>query len=601
MKTTIIPQLKEIKISGKEVSFSDFYCDESVKKNLPIAEEIFSVNLESKNKYPISFIEADLEDEEYKIIVKAQEIFVYAKNSKGLMYGIYTLSELSIINDDAISECEIHDKPSLKFRGLSHDISRGIISSTATILEDVKRLARYKYNVFMPYLEDIFKFEAIPDWGKYSDPICADEWKLIIGFAKQYNIEIRPIINLLGHFDKLSNIKSLQPLALKYPDGRVSKDMDPKNPEVRQIIKVMLKEVVDCFGEGIIHCGGDEPCSLTEVYGVDEGATLFTDHYTFISEEVKKLNCTLMMYCDFFAPCWGDYSVDIKRGLEIPSDTQFVYWDYANKDEHPYLDQLHQHKFNTYISPGSVTWNRLSNDIISSFGAIKGLLKSDNSRSKGMIMSCWADGGDTLLEYVWPGVVAGANFCWSPNSDYSYEEFYELYHKSFFGFNKEQSLLLEPIYHHDRLIEVKNESEYKVMFFDEPSVPVSYPLRDQVYKIIDAMNKAEKDLKQLVPQRNMAVFNAFELTIVKARFLANKLSKLPDKKLLTIEDGYSYYDVLKGLASELLQIKELHRKLWFCTNRKSDWDLCECRYDDLYDQLNIFARNVIQRKMYNIQ
>lgn len=79
----------------------------------------------------------------------------------------------------------------------------------------------------------------------------------------------------------------------------------------------MLKEIVDCFGKGVIHCGGDEPLGLTEVFGVEEGGKLFIEHYTFIHDELAKLGCTLMMYADFFAPPWGDYAVPVDRAKEL--------------------------------------------------------------------------------------------------------------------------------------------------------------------------------------------------------------------------------------------------------------------------------------------
>ena len=55
-----------------------------------------------------------------------------------------------------------------------------------------------------------------------------------------------------------------------------------------------------------------------------------------------------------------------------------------------------------------------------------------------------------------------------------------------------------------------------------------------------------------------------------------------------------------ALAGDLLVVKELHRKLWFDTNRGSEWELCALRYDDLYDRLRMFARNCRNRKMFNI-
>ncbi|MEG0691713.1 MAG: family 20 glycosylhydrolase, partial [Oscillospiraceae bacterium] len=555
MKTTIIPQIKKIDVIGDSLHLCNFYLSDHINEMLPIAKEIFDINKKGNAQYPINFIKEEMSAESYRISVKKDSINIMATGSKGLMYGLFTLSELGIINDDIINECEISDEPSLQFRGLSDDISRGAIPTTQTFFNIIKRIARYKYNTYMPYIEDVFKFQSIPAWGKYSDSLDKDEWCAIIDFAKRYHVEVRPIINLLGHFDKLTNIKELQHLALRYPDGTMSHEMDPKNPEVREVIQVMLKEIVDCFGEGIIHCGGDEPISLTKIFGADEAATLFNQHYQFVFEELAKLNCKLMMYCDFFAPPWGDYAVDIERVVEIPKGTQFVFWDYAIRDAYPALNGLHNFDLDIYISPGSWTWKRLSCDIKTSFFNVKGLLKADNARSKGMIMSSWADGGDTLLDYAWPGVVIGANFCWSPNSDYTYEEFYALYHKSIFGFEYEQAMLLDSIYHHDRLVNRTHENEFQEEFFKDPANPITYPLRNELYKIQEAMVKAKEEIQTLTPLRNAELFYPLYLTIARVAFLADKLSNLPDHRLTTIEEGLEYIESTKQLANDIKTVK----------------------------------------------
>lgn len=138
---------------------------------------------------------------------------------------------------------------------------------------------------------------------------------------------------------------------------------------------------------------------------------LFIEHYAFIHDELEKLGCTLMMYADFFAPPWGDYAVPVDRARELPEGTEFVFWDYAAREAYPFVDALHRQNIKMYMSPGTWTWKRFACDIRQCYDNTMGLLKADNGRSKGMIMSSWADGGDTLRELTAPGVLIGANFC----------------------------------------------------------------------------------------------------------------------------------------------------------------------------------------------
>lgn len=603
MKTQIIPQIKQIELKGESFEFKCFSPDKTVLERLKptVVSEIFAVNEKADNcdnpKY-IFFKQEDMKVECYKISARKDKIEISAGDTRGLMYALFTLSELAVLNDGKIAEFDAIDEPALPLRGLSDDISRGQISTIQNFFDIIKRLARYKYNTYMPYIEDVFSFESIPAWGRYSQPLKKEEWVTIIEYAKDYQMDVRPILNLLGHFDKSAYIEELQPLALKLEDGTAGHVMDPKNPQVRETIIKILDEIIDTFGEGIIHAGGDEPVDLTKVYGVEEGGSLFIEHYTFIANELKKRNCTLMMYADFFAPPWGDYAVPVDRAREIPDGTEFVFWDYAVREDYPFVSALHEQKLRMYISPGSWSWKRFACDIKMAFNNTKGLLKADNGRSLGMIMSSWADQGDTLRELAWPGVIIGANFCWSANSEYSYDDIYNIYHKSFFGFEPDEAALLETVYHHDYLVKRDNEHEFKLEMFADPFEPIGFVDKANIGAIQTAMVEARKDIKTLTPKRNIDAFNGLLLTVERAAFTADKIAFLPHERIKTVEEGILYSQKAMQLAADLLLVKELHKKLWFDCNRASEWDKCAIYYDDQYDRLRMFARNIGTRNMF---
>lgn len=597
MKTAIIPQIKQITALDTPLSLSAFHLSAGVLDNFAHAGEIFA-DCPLNGSVPIRYVVASMPEDACRIRARVSGIDVMASSSRGLMYGLFTLSELDRINDGALCEFDAYDEPSLSMRALSDDISRGQISTFEHFCAVIRRLARYKYNTYMPYIEDVFRFSSVPDWGKYSDPLSPEEWRAVIAYAEEWNLSVRPIINLLGHFDKLAHIHTLQHLCLRKKDGSLAYCMDPTNPEVRTLIIRMLKEIVDCFGRGIVHCGGDEPVGLTEAFGVEEGGRLFIEHYTFIHDELEKLGCTMMMYADFFAPPWGDYAVPVDRAKEIPAGTDFVFWDYGARPAYPFVDALHRQHIQMYISPGTWTWKRFACDIRLCYDNTKGLLKADSGRSKGMIMSSWADGGDTLRELTVPGVLIGANFCWNPNSSYSYEEIYLLLHKTLYGFDREQALLLDPVYHHDRIIKRADEHEFRLEMWKTPFEPVSFKDRENIAILQAAMKKAEADYASLTPLRNRSAFDALAFSIACARFTADKIAMLPAKRPETIEEAASYSEKALTLAGRVPIIKELHRRLWFDTNRRSEWEICAARYDDLHDELRMFARNARLRKFF---
>lgn len=116
-----------------------------------------------------------------------------------------------------------------------------------------------------------------------ANPLDKEEWRAIIAYAREWNLSVRPIVNLLGHFDKLCHIRDLQHLCLRRRDGSLTDCMDPTKPEVRETIRKMLAEIVDCFGKGVIHCGGDEPLgAYTGVRCGGRAGRLFIEHYSLL-------------------------------------------------------------------------------------------------------------------------------------------------------------------------------------------------------------------------------------------------------------------------------------------------------------------------------
>ncbi len=588
MKTAIIPQIKDIDVKTGGLKLSGFHLDSSVTQTFRRAAEIFDAPLEGE--HPIVYVHSPLAPGEYRIIARRDKIELSSAGSQGLMYGLFTLSELDRINDGALKEFDAFDKPTLALRAVSDDISRGQISTLDNFFSIIRRLARYKYNTYQPYIEDVFQYACAPAWGRYSDPVSPEEWRAVIAYAESWNITVRPIVNLLGHFDKLFQIEEFQPLALRRKDGTPAPVMDPKKPEVRELISKLLRELVDCFGPGVIHCGGDEPVALTTVYGKQEAARLFIDHYTFISKELEKLGCTMMIYADFFAPPWGDYSVPVDLAKELPEGTEFVFWDYEAREAYPFVDALHKQELPLYISPGAWTWKRFSCDLHNCWENTQGLLRADRGRSRGMIMSSWADGGDSLRELAWPGLLVGANFSWSPASGYTYEECAALIHKSLYGFDAAQSELLDPIYHHDRVLRRTDEFEFAAELFRSPFEPVALKDWENISILQALLRKAEADLASLEPKRNQDTFNALRLTVARAAFTADKIAALPHEPVRTREQAVPYGEKAMALAERVPALKEFHRQLWFACNRLSEWDECAAKYDDLHDSLVSFAR-----------
>ncbi|MGL4738739.1 MAG: family 20 glycosylhydrolase, partial [Cellulosilyticaceae bacterium] len=448
MKINIIPELKELTQNETRVTLNVFQLTQDALLEIPIAETILKEGSYTGNgTLPILFESCtDLpHSEAYQLKITEQKIIIRAGSYGGKLYGLMTLSELDRLNNGVLNCCEIIDYPNMGYRAISDDISRGQISTFEHFKTIIRRLSRYKYNTYMPYIEDVMRFECCPDWGKYSDGLSSQEWMALVDYAKDYHIHIRPIVNLLGHFNKNASIASLQKITVHNEDGSPTSVIDPLCEAVRPLLSQILDEVVATFGPGVVHVGGDEPCELTEVYGKEKGGQLFINHYTWLHDELQKRHCSMMMYADFFAPPWGDYAVGLERALELPKGINFVFWDYAPRENYPYVQKLHELGLTVTVSPGTWTWDRFACDMKVCWENTSGLLHAADGQSDHMIMSSWGDGGDCSRELNWPGFLIGANCSWATTPTYTFEDFYTAYHSVFLNLTKEESDALYPL------------------------------------------------------------------------------------------------------------------------------------------------------------
>ena len=64
-------------------------------------------------------------------------------------------------------------------------------------------LARYKLNVYSPYIEDMFAFTRHPLIGKGLGALTAKEVKELDAYARQYHVEMIPVFETLGHWENI--------------------------------------------------------------------------------------------------------------------------------------------------------------------------------------------------------------------------------------------------------------------------------------------------------------------------------------------------------------------------------------------------------------
>ncbi|MGE5440737.1 MAG: glycoside hydrolase family 20 zincin-like fold domain-containing protein, partial [Bacteroidota bacterium] len=146
----------------------------------------------------------ELNEEGYSLLISKDGISIQSTSEKGIFYGVMTLEQiLEKSKDNTLPGVEILDWPDMKMRGISDDISRGQVPNLDEFKRIIRFLARYKMNIYMPYIEDVLRFDQYPTIGQNRGALTKDEVKELVAYAKNYFIDIIPAFQTLGHYENL--------------------------------------------------------------------------------------------------------------------------------------------------------------------------------------------------------------------------------------------------------------------------------------------------------------------------------------------------------------------------------------------------------------
>ena len=347
MNFNLIPMPAKLNVTDEAVKIrqTDLYLSDNLKQYVKKAEEVIHETGSVKVDYSIC---DHLTAEEYHLSITANGVQITASAPNGAYYALVTLSQLFQLNNGEICLLEIEDKPTMPLRGISDDISRGQVSTLQNFKEIIRRMSLVKCNVYMPYMEDTFQFKKHPESGKFSDPVPQEEWKELIEYAKDYYIQIIPIFNTIGHWDKNAKLDYFYPYVIKEnddPNGAPCTSVDVRKPEAQQMINDMLDELVDVFGESkAIHVGGDEVGDYTHLFKKDLAGKYYNEHFNRMYDYLKAKGVKTYMYSDMYTPLYGDYALGIDYIDNMPDDMNFVFWDYACRGDYPNIRNLIQRK-----------------------------------------------------------------------------------------------------------------------------------------------------------------------------------------------------------------------------------------------------------------
>ncbi len=275
---SLIPYPKEVHISG-----ASFELNERVKiivdKNASMPDRFAAKELQARIQ-EITGIKLDIAStvtkksilltrqnsktvqskESYSLTSKQNQITIRASEEAGLFYGVQTLVQLIRKQHHlyTIPGITITDWPDTKERAVHYDTKhhqdkRGYVESF------IRELAYYKINMLIWEWEDKFEYPSHPEIGA-PGAFTMQEMQEITQYAKQYHIQIVPLVQGLGHVSFI----------LKWPQFAHLREIPASNFEfcplkngTYDLLTDLWKDAMEATpGSKFIHIGSDETYEL---------------------------------------------------------------------------------------------------------------------------------------------------------------------------------------------------------------------------------------------------------------------------------------------------------------------------------------------------
>lgn len=399
-----IPRVKSEKMSGKAVELKlpckVYFCDAQSKAH----ENVFSdfmpylnfVGVDKKEDASFIFeLRPGISDksEYYEISSENGNVFASAKDSRGVINAIATLSQMIFFRDGKfyLSEGVISDYPDKPFRSFMVDTGRKYIP-----IDEFKAqlllMAKAKMNKLHWHITDgkgcPVLFNSYPELispdaegRKYT----RDEVSDIVEYAAKFKIDIIPEIDIPGH--SYAIIKALPKLACKTGGNVNGWCTCISNEDTYEFIRNILTEVSELFPYEYIHIGTDEIdmrdvkfnngnsaemqdwecCELCNKRFGKMGLNTVTERFYYFLKRtydiVTSLGKKVMM--------WND-NIDISVSPDLPRDILIEFWRVAAPMRGPregcsmqrFIDEgfevVNADYPNTYIDlPQYVNWEKL--------------------------------------------------------------------------------------------------------------------------------------------------------------------------------------------------------------------------------------------------
>ncbi|HTC47154.1 MAG TPA: beta-N-acetylhexosaminidase [Candidatus Aquilonibacter sp.] len=543
-------------------------------------------------------------DQGYLLFSDALHLIVAANTGQGLFYGVQTLRQLLHLDDGQLicPGVSIRDWPTLAWRGVQDDISRGPIPTQDFMERQIRTLAAYKVNLFALYMEHVFDFASQPLVAPKEAALTPEEIKALVAYAKNLYVTILPEQQTFGHLHHMLKYEIYSDVAER-PHGHV---LTPTKERSYELIKEMYADLVPLFPGPFLHVGGDETFELGHGQTAARAAEVGLGRVYL--EHLQKVNGILQPYHKELM-FWGDIALKYPQLLTIlPKDMIAVPWDYDPRPSYdniikPYRDA----GLRVMVAPGANNWNQVWPDFDAAFVNIRNFVRDgENLGAIGMINTTWNDDGESIYGMTWPALVFGAAAGWQAGES-DIEQFKNSYDWAFYrdSGTTVRDALENLDRNHKLLANLKISLETDELFWADPFTLEGAKLMQTMLPAAAEMRiGAEQALEILYRRNNKDKVHANKATLADIELGAWRWDTLGMKAQFTQEINHFYWDAyqnqtdagrvdndlaeitdtnarLEDLRDATTRLREMYRQAWLREYQPYWLDNVLIRYDVL--------------------
>jgi hypothetical protein len=519
-------------------------------------------------------------DQAYSLVVGPHRIAIYAEAAPGFYYAIQTLCQVVRLHGWNLPALEVHDWPTLPYRGLMLDVSRRKVPTLATLKMLVQELSQLKLNVLQLYTEHTFEFVRHPKIGAGCGSLSSQDVLELDQWCRQHHVELIPNLQSFGHARNTLEIPEYQCLAETDDLWTLS----PASEATYDLLDELYGDMLPAFASRVFNIDCDETWDLgkgaskpiADRIGVGR---VYLNHILRARELAAKYGCTIQL--------WGDILLHHPELIaELPDDVILLDWHYGPQQEYPTTRVFGDAGRRFWVCPGTGSWNSLFPRLYGSRVNIRNLVRDGVAcGAEGVLNTDWGDLGHyQALGLSWYGYAFGAAQGWA-GGEGSDDDFDAAFGPLFFGPDHKRILVaLHQLAETNDLPGVHrgNRSQTVLALFDEPLVGKTVEGEEalppdtlaRMQALADAAAAACDAIAATHPRelalREMA--SAARLTGYAARKVAlgQEIRRGLRDAELAPGQVYRYTRAFEGLAIELEALRSEFERLWLARARRSE-------------------------------